>query len=117
MRDGNGAIEPGQSGAERARRVALDDQQSGRRGEMPAQRAPNPGDMGIGMGQAGAIEVEPAQMREAMLGRIEAGMLAGEDQPGVEPAVGERGGDWRQFDSFGPGADDQPDFSGTQPSP
>jgi hypothetical protein len=69
------------------------------------------------MGQAGAIEVEPAQMLEAMLGRIERWMMAGEDEPGVEPALGERGSDGRQFDSFGPGADDQPDFSAAQPSP
>ncbi len=51
--------------------------------------------MGVGMGQAGAIEVESAQMREAMVGWIEADVLAGEDEPGVEPAFGERGGDWR----------------------
>ena len=51
--------------------------------------------MRVGMGQAVAIEVEPTQMREAMVGRIEADVLAGEDEPWVEPAVGERGGDWR----------------------
>ena len=84
---------------------------------MPAQGPPYPCDMRVGMGQAGAIEVEPPQMREPMVGRIEARMLAGEDEPGVEPTLGERGSDWRQFDSFGPGADDQPNFSAAQPSP
>jgi hypothetical protein len=44
-------------------------------------------------------------------------MLAGEQQARFEPASHEGARDGRQFDCFGPGADDQPDVGETQPSP
>jgi hypothetical protein len=44
-------------------------------------------------------------------------MLAGEDQHGRNAALGKRGGDGLQFDRFRPGADDQPNVPGSQPSP
>jgi hypothetical protein len=44
-------------------------------------------------------------------------MLPGQDQAGHQPAPGKRVCDGRKFDRFGPGADDQPDIRGIQPSP
>jgi hypothetical protein len=73
--------------------------------------------MGVRLGEAGAIEPDPRQMAEAMIGKVEGGVLAGEDDQAVEPARGKRGGDWRQLYGFRTGADDKPDFSSTQPSP
>ena len=73
--------------------------------------------MGIGLGEAGAIERDPRQVAETKIGEIEIGMLAGGKDQAAEPARGERGGDGRQLDGFGAGADDKPDFSSTQPSP
>ena len=73
--------------------------------------------MRVGMGEARAIELEPRESVQPVIGRIEAWMLAGEDDQAIEPALVERGGDWRELDGFGPGADDEPDFSVRQPSP
>jgi hypothetical protein len=52
-----------------------------------------------------------------MVGKIEVGVLAGQDDQAVERARGERGSDGGQLDGFGTSADDKPDFSSTQPSP
>jgi hypothetical protein len=73
--------------------------------------------MGIGVGQALARKFDPPQLIEAMVDQVEIGMLAGVDEARLKSALGKSGGDGGQFDSFGPGADDQPDLSGTQPSP
>lgn len=59
------------------------------------QGAPDPPDVRVGMGQAGAIEIKAFEMPKAVIARIEVGILAGEHKPGREPARGERGRDWR----------------------
>jgi hypothetical protein len=56
-------------------------------------------------------------MIEPEVGRIERGMLAGQDQCRREAGFGQRVGDGLELDGFGPGPDDQPDVRGTQPSP
>jgi len=66
-------------GAERARGVALDDQQIDA-GEPARNRRGDAFGMVIGVGLAGAVEVLRAIMPEPELGWIEARMLAGEDQ-------------------------------------
>jgi hypothetical protein len=44
-------------------------------------------------------------------------VLTGQDERRRQAARGERMSQGRKFDGFGPGADDQPNFPGTQPSP
>jgi hypothetical protein len=44
-------------------------------------------------------------------------MLPGKDQPRRQSAFGKRMRDGCQFDGFGPGADDQPNFYAVQASP
>jgi hypothetical protein len=73
--------------------------------------------MGVGVGQAGAIEFDPPEAAEPELFGIERGVLAGEDEHALQPLLGQRGSDGGQFDGFGPGADDQPHLSVTQHPP
>jgi hypothetical protein len=66
---------------------------------------------------AGAAEALGGEPRQPELSDVEPGMLAGEQQAGLDPAIRQGSRDGRQFDCFGPGADDQPDVGETQPSP
>jgi hypothetical protein len=84
---------------------------------MAEQRAPDSRDVGVGLGQAGAIERDPRQMAKTIFGKVEVGVLAGADDEALMPARSQRGGDGGELDRFGTSADDEPDFSGTQPSP
>jgi hypothetical protein len=72
--------------------------------------------MRVRIGLARAAE---AQSRKAAQTEIlgEEPLLTGEDQECSQPAPLERMGDRRQLYGFGPGADDQPDLCGMQPSP
>jgi len=54
---------------------------------------------------------------EAMIGGIKVGMLSGQDQSRPRIASRESSGDRGKLDRFGPGADDQPNVRGLQPSP
>ena len=117
MGDGNAALEPGLGGAKRARRVALNDEQGGRGREALAKRPPDACDMGVGLREAGTIKLNARHMAEVVIGKIEAGMLTCGDDQAAKTARRERGGDRRQLYGFGTSADDQPDFSSTQPSP
>jgi len=54
---------------------------------------------------------------EPELLELEPGVLAGQQQPRLEPASREASRNGCQFDCFGPGADDQSDVGETQPSP
>lgn len=65
----------------------------------------------------GAIEVDRWIVAKAVLGRIEAGVLAGKDERRRQAALGERVGDGSELDGFGSGADDQPYVRGIQLSP
>ena len=84
---------------------------------MTEQGPPDSGDMGVGLGQAGAIERDPRQMAKTIFAEVEVGVLAGQDDEAFVPARSQRGGDGGELDGFGTSADDEPDFSGTQPSP
>lgn len=68
MRDRHAVIERGLGGAERTRRVALDDQQGRRIGEVPVHSPAHPRDMGVGLRQAGAVErdLRPAATGESL---------------------------------------------------
>jgi hypothetical protein len=71
----------------------------------------------VRIGLARTTEISTRIGVEAVLARIEACVLAREDQARRNAARGQRVGEGRQFDRFRPGADDQPYVRGTQPSP
>lgn len=73
--------------------------------------------MGIRVGPAGTAEPGRAILAEAVLIRIESRMLAREDQTRLKAARGQCVSDGCKLDRFGPGADDEPNICGTQPSP
>ena len=60
---------------------------------MRTKRAAHPGDMRVGLGEPGTAEREPRQVAETVVGKVEVGVLARENDHAVEPARGERGGD------------------------
>jgi len=62
---------------------------------------------------------EPVRCKSAQAERIriEAGMLACQDEPGDDSTFGQRTRYWRQLDGFRPGPDDQPDIYAIQLSP
>ena len=73
--------------------------------------------MGMRVFLARAAEDDPGKVAEAEVGRIESGVLAGQDEARNEAARREGAGNRLELDGFGPGPDDQPDIRGTQPSP
>lgn len=96
--------------AERGRGVALDDEQVGAvAAQLEQGRDRDLANVAVRVLAPGTAQPDDREAGEAMLGRVERGMLAAEDDPRLEAAVSERMGDWRQFDGFGPGAYDQAD--------
>jgi len=49
--------------------------------------------MRVGLREPGTAERDPRQVAKTVVGKVEVGVLAGEDDQAVEPARGERGGD------------------------
>ena len=107
----------GAGSADRARRIALDDQQVRRIAGQRAERRLDRARVGVRILVAGTAEMHRRIAAQAVLGRVERLMLAGEDEPRLEAALGERVRDRGEFDGFRPGADDQPYVRGLQPSP
>ena len=71
----------------------------------------------MGIFFTGTFEAIGLQTHEPEDFRIEIRMLAGQNEAGREAALNESNGDGSEFDSFRPGADDQPNVRVTQPSP
>ena len=88
----------------------------GRRYTVSTEDVSQSGREGLGKNKRTA-EMVGAIILEAELGGVEALVLAGEDQARSQSARGERVRDWSQFYCFRPGSDNQPNRSGTQPSP
>jgi hypothetical protein len=66
---------------------------------------------------AGTVQQPAREAFEPELGRIERGVLSGEDERRHQPMRKQRAGDGPQLDRFRPGPDDQPDIGGTQSPP
>jgi hypothetical protein len=69
------------------------------------------------IGGTRAIETRYVIAIKTEISRIEVGMLSGQDEGGLQAECAEARGDGREFDRFGPCADDQPDIRATQISP
>ena len=117
MSDRDARGEAGEGRAERARRIPLHDEEVGHRPNQRLQRPRHRADMGVRVFLAGAGEEDLGKVAEAEVDRIKSGMLAGQDEARNEAARREGAGNRLELDGFGPGPDDQPDVSGTQPSP
>jgi hypothetical protein len=104
--------------AKRARCIALHDQQvGGAASEDRLERTGDPRGMRMRVFLTGAPEIDCLVGVKAVVGEVKAGMLARDDQRRKEPARCQRVSQGSEFDSFRPGADDQPDVGRTQPSP
>jgi hypothetical protein len=116
MGDGDGGGEGGQRPAERARGVALDDQQAGSLGKQGRDQLGHLAGMNMGVAASPAGELNPLVVRQIMFGGIER-MLTGQDEARRQAVAGQRGRDRRQLDGFGAGSDDDVDTLYRQASP
>jgi hypothetical protein len=102
---------------ERARRIALHDNQVGRGPELAEHRGGHGRDVPVRVLLAGAVEIYCREVAKPEILSPELRMLAGEDERRRYASLGEGDRNRSQFYRFGPGADDQPDVGETQPSP
>jgi hypothetical protein len=72
--------------------------------------------MGIVIGTAGAIQLDPVEVRKAVLSGVQ-GVLAGENQARRKAALLQGGGYGRKLDRFWTGSDNEVDTRTKQPSP
>jgi hypothetical protein len=117
MGDRHSGGETGQRAAERARGVALDDDQVRTAGEQSTNRCRNALDVGVRVLVAGAVEPRRRKVGKLIVGGIEPGVLSGQDQRREYPALGQGPGNRVELDRIGSGADDQPHVRGLQPTP
>jgi hypothetical protein len=117
MGDGNARPKGGQRAAQGARCIPLDNEQGRRLDERSEERFGDMADVAVRIGGTRAIEARAVIAAETEIGRIESGMLSGQDEARLQTECGEAGGDWRELDRFGPRADDQPDIRAPQISP
>jgi hypothetical protein len=109
--------ERSQGRSERARRVALNDDQGRGVAEQWKQRGSDRANMQVRVFLAWATEPLARQCAEPELFGIEIGMLTGQNERGRQTARGKRRRDRRELDGFRSGPDDQPNVGVTQPSP
>ncbi len=107
----------GSRAAKRARRISLHDQQIGSIVEYRLERAGDLRGMRMRILLAGASEMDRVIVAKTMIPEVEPRMLARDNQRRAERTRCQRMSDRGEFDSFWPGADDQPDVGRMQPSP
>jgi hypothetical protein len=109
--------EAGVCSAERARRIALHDYQIRYIAQQRKQRHGYGADVSVGVLLPRTAKIDPGEFIQSELPRIQLAVLARENKRGRDAVRQQRTGDGLQLDGFRPGADDQPDIAGTQPSP
>jgi hypothetical protein len=117
MRDGYAARKPRERASEGAGRIALDDQQIGPIAEQRAQRRDHLIDMPMRVGLSGTMQVHGIEAAKPELVGPEPRVLSRKHERRLAAASGQRMSHRCHLDRFRPGADDQPDISGTQYSP
>jgi hypothetical protein len=117
MSDGHSHRERRQRCAKRAGSIALNEHQVWTRCKPGEQRFRDCAGVTVRVVLAGTFEPFRMKGAKSELRGIEVRVLARQDQRWPEAPLGERIGNRGQLDCFGSGADDQPDFRGTQPSP
>jgi hypothetical protein len=73
--------------------------------------------MGVRILLSWTVEGDPRKLVQPEVGRIETRMLPGDDKGWINSPRPEGACNRLELNGFGPGPDDQPDISGTQPSP
>ena len=102
---------------ERAGRVTLHNEELGPAAQHRDHGRRNLAGMSVRIGLAGAPQLRARVGAQPERRDIQARMLAGDDQMGLDPSCGEGMGDGGKLDRFGPGADDQLHSFSVQPSP
>jgi hypothetical protein len=115
--DRHSGSEPRKRCAERARRVALHNEEIGPKVKRPHERRSDRADVAVGIFFTGTSQSIALQTPEPEGFRIELRVLAGQNEAGREAAFNEGNGNGSEFDSFRSGADDQPNVRVSQPSP
>ena len=104
MCDGDPGGECRKRRSKRARRVALNDEQIGRRPQLPQERCGDTANVPVRIFLPGAIKPPEHKIGKPEFVWIEAWMLTGQDHAWRKVAGGERASHGRQLDCFGPGA-------------
>ena len=117
MRDRYSAEKARQRRTKRARCVALHDKQVGLRPYPPKQFGGDLLHMSVRILVARAIKAHCSVVLDPEFRWVERGVLIGEHQNRLQPAIAERMSHWCQFDRFRSGADDQPYVGETQSPP
>ena len=117
MSDQRPGREAGEGGSQRARRIALDDEDGGSGRQPRKERGGDCADVAVRVLLSGAVQPFGGERREAEISRVQLRVLAREDQRAVKPALGQCMGQRGQLDRFGPGPDDQANVYAIQPSP
>jgi hypothetical protein len=117
VRDWHDGSEGGQRTAKRARRVALDDKQVGRLAQLRQDGRGDAPDVRVRVRGSRTVKPRRRISTEAVVGGVEVGMLAGENQARPNVARRQRPGDGCELDRFGARADDEPDICRLQTSP
>lgn len=118
MGEWQGVAARGAGPAERARRIALDDDEAGRVATPVAiERAGDVVDMVERIAATGATEGSGREAAKTVIGEVEPWVLAGQHQPHLDPPRVERCRDGRELDGFRPGPNDETDTIGAQLSP
>jgi len=103
--------------AECARRVALHHEQFWAiSGKQVGDRLADQSDVNVRVILSGAAKPNRRIMAKTIIGGLQPGMLASQDEPGGNPPPRERIGNGGELDRFGAGTDDDCDAAG-QPSP
>jgi hypothetical protein len=115
--DRHTSSEPRKRRPERARRVALHHEEIEAKAKRSHERYSDGANVAVGIFFTGTSQPIGLQTPESESARIEVRVLAGQNEAGREAPLKEGDGDRSEFDSFRPGADDQPDLRVSQPSP
>jgi hypothetical protein len=106
----NAGVTRGQRTAKGAGRIALHDEQLGRRHRKePPQRGSHQLGVEQRVGLAGTAERGGGKARQIMVAQFQAGMLSGNEQSRTLAEIGESLGDWAQLDGFRASSDDERD--------
>ena len=104
-------------GPERARRIALHNQDVRTVGEHRQQSRRDRPNVAVRVLLAGAMQLFDSEAGQTEIAGVKVGMLPGEDQLGQNATLGECVGERRELDCFRPGADHEPDIYAIQSSP
>jgi hypothetical protein len=117
MRNGHARQETGQGSSERARAVALDDQQVGLFSQQPSHFRGNPADVIVRVCLSGAVQAHRREGFKVQIAEWEVRMPTGEHERRAAAKRRQPMCYRGQLDDFRAGADHQPDIGDTQYSP